>query len=558
MMNQKRLTRRMFLRILALVMLSVTVASCAPSTVTVEVTKEVQVKETVIVEGTPEVVEKVVTATPEPTPEMSGQISILWWHDLKYYEEDPIKYSTQYGPPYVMLQEWKEAHPGIEVELISHPIDGTEYQWITTNLIAGTLPDLVMGWPSGDLEKFLEDPENQGLVYDMQEDMQEPNPYGSAPTWEEEFPLPLSLAQGRIPWTDSDSAHFIGQYKTGQQGAVVFYYNKDMFSAAGIEEAPATWADLMDVSEKLKEAGYTAYYADGTKACCSIRWCFDWGFDQLMDPVIQEMARAINPEKADCDPTDTSCLRITDEERSWAVTKGLWRADDPQYLEMVRLMKEWTPYWNEDWLAPEDLGDGGYWFASRVAIWQNGVWALNRVIETEERDFEFGTFAFPEITEESTEYATGAPIRRHGGLTGGGNGNSFFIPTTTVERGNLPIVLDYLQYITSAEAHERFCDYQYPPCVPIGQTVEDVVTDPKELDRLSGFFNPPMTQEHVVRYLSWPGASQDAFNRLFIEYATDRISLEEFGAQLQVEFEREAEKLIAENPGWDTASWPEP
>lgn len=493
--------------------------------------------------------------------ELEGEITIFWWHNLAGYEEDPITYQPQYGPPYVMLQEWMEMHPKVKVNLISHPIDGTEYTYIRTQLVAGTLPDLVMGWPAGELAEFLSKPENQELVYDLGPHMDEPNPYGDEPTWRQEFPLDLRLAQGSIPWEDADSVHFLGNFQTGDQGIVVFYYNKDMFEEAGVEMPIETWADLMDASKKLDEAGYAAYFADATEACCTIRWSFDWGFDQMMDPIITKMQNAIDPDRC---KDQFSCFGVTDEQRAWAVTNDVWRADSEQYLEFIKLMKEWSQYWNEDWLSPEAIGADGYWYNERVAIIQDGIWHLGTHRDAQANgdfDFEFGTFAFPKITEESTELATDAPVKRHGGVSGGGAGNSFFVPQTTVENETLPIVLDYLQYITTADAHERFCSYQPVPCLSPEERIGDVVTNPKELDQLYGFFEPPMTTDSVVRYLFWPGgagAGGDTFRRLFVQYATDEITLEELGQQLQEDFERSVERLIAENPQWDVENWPEP
>jgi branched-chain amino acid transport system substrate-binding protein len=66
--TKKGLSRREFLRGAALTGVGVVAAACAPATA--PPTPEPQiVKETVVVEGTPQVIEKVVTATPEPTEE---------------------------------------------------------------------------------------------------------------------------------------------------------------------------------------------------------------------------------------------------------------------------------------------------------------------------------------------------------------------------------------------------------------------------------------------------------------------------------------------------------
>ena len=40
------------------------------------------------------------------------------------------------------------------------------------------------------------------------------------------------------------------------------FYNEEIFAAAGIETLPTTWAELMDVCQKIKDAGYDAFAQD--------------------------------------------------------------------------------------------------------------------------------------------------------------------------------------------------------------------------------------------------------------------------------------------------------
>jgi len=550
-MDRKKLSRRAFIRAAAASAVGVVfLGACEPKVVeklvqqTVVVEKEKVVKETVIVAGTPKVVEKVVTPTAVPAPEIKGEITIGWGGDVEQYEKDPASQAPASAEMYKLVKEWIAKHPKVKVNWLSIPIDGNEYTYLKTQLLAGTLPDISWGYA---VVQFFQG--NLDLFYDFAQDIQKPNPYGKAATWEKEFPLGVRISQH--PSIPPEKVLFLGNTATGNVGSVAFYYNKDMFAKAGITKRPETWAELMDASKKLQQAGFTAYFADGSTACCTIRWCFDWLVDQLFDPVIRQIAGAIRPTGCADQPR---CYYITVEEQAWAITKGVWRADDPRYLEMVRLMKEWSPYWNKDWLAPEKVD---YWLTKRVAMTQQGSGSLLKYVRSKERGFEFGTFHFPQVTKESSPYATGAAVRRHGGWAGGGSGNCWFVPMTTVKKGTLPVVLDLLQFLTAAPTNERWCQGQYPPCIPAGKTIADVVKDPVELDRMYGFFNPPPSPEHVVRYLGYPGSAADTFNRLFVQYTQDKITLEQFGKEYQAEFERQAKKLITDNPTWKTDQWPE-
>ncbi|MBN8620388.1 MAG: hypothetical protein J0L63_15870, partial [Anaerolineae bacterium] len=84
--------------------------------------------------------------------------------------------------------------------------------------------------------------------------------------------------------------------------------------------------------------------------------------------------------------------------------------------------------------------------------------------------------------------------------------------------------------------------------------VADVITDPVEQEQLYGFYNPPMSNDTAIRGIGDP-TSEGVYNRLFSTYNSGSISLEEFGAQLQTEWERWAQRAIIDN-GWDTAQWP--
>ncbi|MDQ9760149.1 extracellular solute-binding protein, partial [Acinetobacter baumannii] len=49
-----------------------------------------------------------------------------------------------------------------------------------------------------------------------------------------------------------------------------FFYNKALFEQAGIEKEPTTWAEFLDVCQKLKDAGITPMTMDDAYATCVI------------------------------------------------------------------------------------------------------------------------------------------------------------------------------------------------------------------------------------------------------------------------------------------------
>ena len=145
-MTGRNITRRDFLKATASACGAALLASCAPKVVEVE--KEKVVKETVVVAGTPEVVEKVVEVTAVPqgggvratvgkegtplwkAPDLTGKSYILW--------------GLQYDPhveAYNRLAKWFEAYTGAKatVEPQPWPIENK----VIAGMAAGTVPDVV-------------------------------------------------------------------------------------------------------------------------------------------------------------------------------------------------------------------------------------------------------------------------------------------------------------------------------------------------------------------------------------------------------------------------------
>ena len=133
-------TRRQFLSAAAVATSGAVLAACQPKIVEVEKI----VKETVMVEGTPQVIEKVVKETvvqkevvKETVIQVESKTHIAWfdWGDIN---DKQIADNT--------IADFHEEHPEIEVELQGSA--GSYYDKLQTVLAAGVAPDLIMyqGW----------------------------------------------------------------------------------------------------------------------------------------------------------------------------------------------------------------------------------------------------------------------------------------------------------------------------------------------------------------------------------------------------------------------------
>lgn len=151
-----------------------------------------------------------------------------------------------------------------------------------------------------------------------------------------------------------------------QPNVFAFFYNKDLFEQAGIEKEPTTWAEFLDVCQKLKDAGITPMTMDDAYATSVIGY---------------HLARLVGEDKV---------VEI--------VTEGKW--DDPAVLQMAQDIEELASkgYYSEMvgsnvWPA----GQNTELALGTAAMYLNGSWLPNEVKDMAGEDFKWGCFAYPEL-----------------------------------------------------------------------------------------------------------------------------------------------------------------
>src|SRR5690606_6434442 len=105
---------------------------------------------------------------------------------------------------------------------------------LQTSIGSPNAPDIFYNWGGGNLEQYVDADQVAPLTEALDEN----------PDVRDAF-LPSVLDVGTV---DGEV------YGVPMQGVqpVSFFYNKDVFAEAGIEEFPATWTEFMDAVDKLK------------------------------------------------------------------------------------------------------------------------------------------------------------------------------------------------------------------------------------------------------------------------------------------------------------------
>lgn len=157
----------------------------------------------------------------------SGNVTINWWH---ISTQDPAKAKWQ-----ALADQFRKAHPNVTFKITILENDAFKTK-LTTVLQSGQPPDLFHSWGGGVLFQYA----RAGLVKDITSSLN-----GS---WGDSFNQAALNIYGKdgkyygVPW---------------DMGAVGFWYNKTLFSQAGISQPPTTWSDFLQTVRTLKQAGIT-------------------------------------------------------------------------------------------------------------------------------------------------------------------------------------------------------------------------------------------------------------------------------------------------------------
>lgn len=317
-----------------------------------------------------------------------------------------------------LADEYMEMHPGVEIEFLYRPEGADDYTaWLVTQIAGGTAPEITFGHAT-ELEQYAP----EGWFVDWMPYLEEPNPY-----------IP-----GNERWYDIFGQKLV-ELRRSPDGALwslpvcmvatIIYYNQDIFSEVGVE-VPETWSDFMDVSATLKNAGHTPMLFDLSTATH-----LSWSYRVLVSHFYEDLMADI--DVLGDGPDDV----VSAEEFARAVSQGIISGVDPQHRAVLAIYPEWSEYWQSGYLTEPQPG---VFERGQTAMWWGGIWQLVPLVNDPLRDFEFGTFYAPQITEDTSRYSTGEPMR----MIGGASGEQWAITKTAMDENEVDLAVDWIHFLT--------------------------------------------------------------------------------------------------------------
>ena len=196
-------------------------------------------------------------------------------------------------------------------------------------------------------------------------------------------------------------------------------YNVEMFETAGITAAPATWAELLDACQKLKDAGYAPFAQDDAY----VNYAFGFLMARYLgQPAVREMV--LNGD--------------------WAETPAALKA--AQAIEDLRTAGYFAE--NVPGTYPASQNELGFGTAAMVVC---ATWVPNEVLVNTEYTGVIGMFNYPSV-EGGVDPNTYANI----------GAQAFGIPATSQ---NAQAAFDLIMAITSGEGDQKIAlDTNSIPC----------------------------------------------------------------------------------------------
>jgi raffinose/stachyose/melibiose transport system substrate-binding protein len=366
---------------------------------------------------------------------------IRWWHITTNEEQAALMQAA--------ADEFVAANTGVEIEITVLENEAFKAR-LTTVMQSGDPPDVFQTWGGGVLYQYAE----AGLVRDLTDAL-------AVDGWGDSF------AQSALALHAHEGGTYGVPWNTGMVG---WWYSKAKFAEAGIEAPPTTWAELLDVVQKLKDAGITPISLGGGD-----KWPihFYWVYLAIRNGGKAAFDAAYTREGSFADPpfvkAGEDLLQLVElEPFQEGFLAATWPDSGLVYAQggaAMVLMGHWFPASLDDNLedsaaAREDLG----WFPFPVV--EGGAGEPNDVLGGG-NGFAVGANA-PDIAVDFVRHLTSVETQKKWAAEGFAVPPAVTAANEAVTDKNLLPVMDYL---TEAGYFQLYYDQFLPPAV--GGVVND-------------------------------------------------------------------------------------
>lgn len=311
-----------------------------------------------------------------------------------------------------VADEYTEMHPNVTIEFV----DSGQRDGLVAQFAGGTEPDIA--------NAFYMQASDHDVDWWVNIDtyLDQPNPY----------------VEGNERWRDifyenslADLRQVDGSfYSVGVITAVfAIYYNQDILDAEGLT-VPETWEEMIATQAALKAAGYTPMAIFTEHVQVQIQGII---LSMLYDDIKEQI------------DTDGNGKFSTAEIVAAIENERYFTAEDPRYVEVWRLINDWSEYWTAEGVSAWDPSVVYNGFRDGETAMVMDIQRFGYNLDTSpEYTMNWGIMTLPKLTPESSEFATGVDARVvKAGIPQWG------ITKRAADEGKVEAAVDFLMYITS-------------------------------------------------------------------------------------------------------------
>ena len=314
-----------------------------------------------------------------------------------------------------------------------------------------------------------------------------------------------------------------------------------MFEEAGIKKVPETWKEFEEVQKALKDkksipVSISMDLAGGVQLYGS------WTTRIMQDVTYDHKMADLNKGKP-VDRTWKPGENLPPPKMVSAIVNGKYSAEDPEWKEMLKLMKGWSAYWPDGFWAtpPDDVYR--LWAEGKAGMAWLGSWMNKPVRNDPLVKFEWGIFPkIPTITKDSSEFGG----KDFPAMAGVGGVFQYAIASESEKRGTLDTTIDWMRYITAPKNLITLLN-DHGGFAP--GTVDTTGADPSlavYTDMLVNLgaeriepFDSMLTREFVDTM--WHNLQQ---------FLAGQMELDAMAQATQADMQAAAKQLVSEHPDW--------
>ena len=343
----------------------------------------------------------------------------------------------------LIAHRYMALHPDVRVEQFAVP--GRVYrQWLSTQLAAGTVPDLVC-FNSTDQSDVAQLPRNFSAITRW---MDEPNPYNAG--------TKLAGVPWRLTFIDGgrNRATYIDQYRNYyavglSSHSMRIFYNKDLLrEITGRDAPPADFRSWLELGQKVRAHRPGLIHVAGAH-----------------DNTIWLMPTLINQAMAKWILTGDHELRFatTGFDLFGDMIAGRWDLRSPPLQTSLRIMRAFGAEMTPGFLQLDRDSAMRAFLRGEALSLPNGTWDYPTMREAAK--FQIGAFRLPLPGPDDAEYGGYALLP----VSDGGAGTA--LPLYLARQSRHPeAAIDFLRYVTSMEGNRLFSQASH--CMPSVEGVE--------------------------------------------------------------------------------------